>query len=113
MVYATFRGHVRDHVPVAGVPVLQWRTLEEVEPGTRVAIRRAADSGSFDPSEEQNRWMTLAGALVSEGWASTSRAGFNNTDEQGIASYLLNPELGEYTTKVTIYSPSGDRVTFQ
>ena len=69
-------------VLVAGVPVLQWRTLEEVEPGTRVAIRRAADSGSFDPSEEQNRWMTLAGALVSEGWASTSRAGFNNTDEQ-------------------------------
>jgi len=34
-------------------------------------------------------------------------------NEQTISSYLLNPELGEYTTKVTIYSPSGDRVTFQ
>ena len=38
---------------------------------------------------------------------------FNNTDEQCIASYLLNPELGEYTTKVTIYKPNGDKVTFE
>ena len=37
---------------------------------------------------------------------------FNNTDEQGIASYLLNPELGEYTTKVTIYKPTGDIISF-
>ena len=34
-------------------------------------------------------------------------------NEQTLGSYILNPELGEYTTKVTIYSPSGDRVTFQ
>ena len=38
---------------------------------------------------------------------------FNNTDEQGIASYLLNPELGEYTTKVTIYKPNGDIIQFK
>ena len=38
---------------------------------------------------------------------------FGNTDEQGIAAYLLNPELGEYTTKVTIYKPTGDKVTFE
>jgi hypothetical protein len=38
---------------------------------------------------------------------------FNTTDEQGIASYLLNHELGEYTTKVTIYKPSGDVVIFK
>ena len=37
---------------------------------------------------------------------------FGNTDEQGIAAYLLNPELGEYTTKVTIYKPSGDIISF-
>ena len=37
---------------------------------------------------------------------------FANTDEQGIAAYLLNPELGEYTTKVTIYKPSGDIISF-
>ena len=38
---------------------------------------------------------------------------FNYTDEQDIAGALLNPELGEYTTKVTIYKPSGDVITFE
>ena len=33
-------------------------------------------------------------------------------NEQTLASYLLNPELGEYTTKVTIYRPNGDKITF-
>ena len=34
-------------------------------------------------------------------------------NEQTLASYLLNPELGEYTSKVTIYKPNGDKVTFE
>ena len=34
-------------------------------------------------------------------------------NEQTISSYILNPELGEYTTKVTIYKPSGDVVIFK
>ena len=34
------------------------------------------------------------------------------TNEQTLATALLNPELGEYTTKVTIYTPSGDKITF-
>tara|TARA_A100001388_G_scaffold222004_1_gene172757 strand:- start:292 stop:585 length:294 start_codon:yes stop_codon:yes gene_type:complete len=38
---------------------------------------------------------------------------FNTTDEQAISSYLLNHELGEYTTKVTIYKPNGDVVMFK
>ena len=33
-------------------------------------------------------------------------------NEQTISSYILNPELGEYTTKVTIYTPSGDKICF-
>ena len=33
-------------------------------------------------------------------------------NEQTLASYVLNPELGEYTTKATIYTPSGDVITF-
>ena len=28
------------------------------------------------------------------------------------ATRLLNPELGEYTTKVTVYTPYGDRICF-
>ena len=38
---------------------------------------------------------------------------FNNTDEQCIASYLLNPELAEYTTRVQVYTPHGDKITFE
>ena len=34
-------------------------------------------------------------------------------DEQDIGSALLNPELGEYTTRVQIYKPTGDKVTFE
>ena len=34
-------------------------------------------------------------------------------NEQTIATKLLNPELGEYTTKVTIYKPNGDKITFE
>ena len=35
------------------------------------------------------------------------------TNEQTIATAVLNHELGEYTTKATIYTPTGDRITFQ
>ena len=35
------------------------------------------------------------------------------TNEQTIATALLNHELGEYTTKATVYTPSGDKVTFE
>ena len=38
---------------------------------------------------------------------------FNYTDEQDIASILLNPELAEYTTRVQIYKPTGDKITFE
>ena len=29
------------------------------------------------------------------------------------ATRLLNPELGEYCTKVTVYTPHGDKITFE
>ena len=38
---------------------------------------------------------------------------FNTTDETAISSYLLNHELGEYTSKVTVYKPTGDTITFE
>ena len=37
---------------------------------------------------------------------------FTKINEQVIAERILNPELAEYTTKVTIYTPSGDKITF-
>ena len=36
----------------------------------------------------------------------------STTNEQTIATHVLNPELGEYTTKCTIYTPSGDKICF-
>ena len=35
------------------------------------------------------------------------------TNEQTLATALLNHELGEYVTKVTIYTPYGDKITFE
>ena len=37
---------------------------------------------------------------------------FDDIDEQSLGAALLNPELGEYTTKVTIYKPNGDIISF-
>ena len=34
------------------------------------------------------------------------------TNEQTLATALLNSELGEYTTKVTAMTPHGDTITF-
>ncbi len=35
------------------------------------------------------------------------------TNEQTIAASLLNHEISEYTTKATIYTPHGDKITFE
>ena len=35
------------------------------------------------------------------------------TNEQTLSTALLNAELGEYTTKVTVYTPSGDQIMFK
>ena len=45
-------------------------------------------------------------AITDSMWAS------HDLNEQSISAALLNPELGEYTTKVTIYKPSGDIISF-
>ena len=34
-------------------------------------------------------------------------------NEQVFASRILNPELAEYTTRVQIYKPTGDKITFE
>jgi len=67
--------------PVAGVPMLVWKLLEEVTQGDRVALlRRPATARAEDHSPRELASATLAGGMVSEGWASDGRAGFNNLD---------------------------------
>ena len=35
------------------------------------------------------------------------------TNEQPLGTAMLNHELGEYVTKVTVYTPHGDKITFE
>ncbi|HXY71581.1 MAG TPA: DNA gyrase subunit A, partial [Actinomycetota bacterium] len=63
-----------------GVPLLLWKRLDEVVPTDRVALLRVPPAELGDLSQEDEDLAILAGALVAEGWASDTRAGFNNTD---------------------------------
>ena len=65
---------------IAGVPMLQWKLLEEIEPGTRVVVSRDLCPTFGDATQGQLDVAFLAGAWVAEGFASAYRAGFNNTD---------------------------------
>jgi len=69
--------------PVAGVPMLVWKLLDEVTPGDRVALlRRPAAAHAEDLTPRELALATLAGGMVSEGWASDRRAWFNNLDNE-------------------------------
>ena len=67
---------------VAGVPMLLWKLLEEITPGTFVVLDRHAPDELGLLSEREWKLATLAGAWVSEGFASENRAGFNNLDKE-------------------------------
>ena len=78
-------------VDMAGVPLFLWKLLEEIQPGERVLISRIAQTASASLSQRDGQLALLAGAFVSEGWISASRAGFNNVDkdffERVVAAY--------------------------
>jgi DNA gyrase subunit A len=69
-------------VDMAGVPILLWKLLEEIEPGDRVLVSRTAHRDDHPLDEGEAQLALLAGAFVSEGWISQSRAGFNNVDRE-------------------------------
>jgi len=67
-------------VDMAGVPLLLWKLLEEIQPGDRVLISRTEqEAGKL--AEEEQQLALLAGAMVSEGWVGPKRVGFNNIDK--------------------------------
>jgi DNA gyrase subunit A len=67
-------------VDMAGVPLLLWKLLEEIQPGDRVLISRSEQKvGGL--SKEERQLALLAGALVAEGWVGPKRLGFNNVDK--------------------------------
>ncbi|WDZ87795.1 DNA gyrase subunit A [Micromonospora cathayae] len=63
-----------------GVPLFQWRRLDEITTGTVVCIARNAWS-QVVPTAREYMLGLLGGAWASEGFASESRAGFSNTDD--------------------------------
>jgi DNA gyrase subunit A len=64
-------------VDMAGVPLLLWKLLDEIQPGDRVLVSRAARTVA-EPADD--REALLLGAFVSEGWVSETRGGFNDVD---------------------------------
>jgi DNA gyrase subunit A len=71
----------------AGVPIFQWRRLDEVQPGTVACVARNAWTQGV-PTAREYLLGVLGGAWLSEGFASEDRAGFNNTDEHFFGEVL-------------------------
>ena len=67
-------------VELAGVPLLLWRLLGEIQPGERVLLHRPTQMPDAELDERSRLLALLAGAFVSEGWFGQRRAGFNNID---------------------------------
>ena len=68
------------------------------------------DYKQCEDDESQNE---ICISLDSDDWDNFKfDCNFNYTDEQDIGTILLNAELGEYVTKVTIYKPDGNIISF-
>ena len=68
----------------------------------------------YERTEDDDTQNEICISLDKHEWTTgiNDDVNFNLTDEQAIGSYLLNPELGEYVTKVTIYKADGNIISF-
>ena len=67
----------------------------------------------YKPAEEDSSQNEICLSLDKDEWVEFSAdMDWSCTNEQHIGAYLLNYELGEYVTKVTIYKPNGDIISF-
>jgi len=68
----------------------------------------------YEQCEDDNTQNEVAFHLDREDYTDLiDQSVLSMTNEQTLATALLNHELGEYTTKVTIYTPYGDKITFE
>ena len=68
----------------------------------------------YELTEDDDTQNEVALSLTREEFTDIVDQSFiSMTNEQTLATALLNPELGEYTTKVTVYTPHGDKITFE
>ena len=75
-------------VDMAGVPLLLWKLLEEIEPGDRVVLSRTPRPVETELAADDRRCALLLGAFVAEGFVSDARAGFNNVDGEFFAAVV-------------------------
>jgi len=67
----------------------------------------------YDKTEHDDTQNEICISLNSDEFEDVQRdCNFNYTDEQDLGAALLNPELGEYVTKVTIYKPDCNIISF-
>jgi DNA gyrase subunit A len=75
-------------VELAGVPLLFWKRLDEIRVGDHVLLNRVPQAPGYELDPEERMLALLLGAFVAEGWASATRAGFNNADPDFFADVL-------------------------
>jgi len=67
----------------------------------------------YTRSEDDDTQNEICVSLDAGEWVDFAEdVDFGYADEQQLGALLLNEELGEYVTKVTIYKPSGDIISF-
>jgi DNA gyrase subunit A len=97
-------------VSVAGIPTLLWKLLDEIRPDDRVVMSRVVRDEVGYPAHEAVEAAIVAGAFVSEGWVSATRAGFNNIDREYfrrvVAAYDTAVGGGRYLSRRVIASGS-------
>ncbi len=79
-----------------GKPIYIWKLLENAQVGDKIVIDRTQiDLNNRKSTESERNWAIIAGCLISEGFISEKRMGFNNTDEQ-----YFNDFVKAYQTEV-------------
>lgn len=67
-------------VDVGGVPTLLWKLIDEIGPTDHVVLQRTAPTELGPADWHPTMEALLAGAFISAGFVSETRAGFNNLD---------------------------------
>jgi DNA gyrase subunit A len=75
-------------VSLGGVPTLLWKQLAEVSASDRVVMLREEPEEWGPLADMEAKTALLLGAWLSEGFASSKRAGFNNVDSHYFRSVL-------------------------
>jgi DNA gyrase subunit A len=96
-----------------GKPAYAWKLMENIQVGDKIVMDRTQkDLSTKQITDEERNWAIIAGCLVSEGFVSEKRMGFNNTDKQYyqdfVNAYKVNIGTKFYDYERTL--PSGKSI---